>query len=240
MKRFVIALVALLLVALLPATVVGLNLYSEDFEGLSAFSPTALGDAGWLVYGNVFAPDFTYLYGYGAFPAPNDLSAPAFCLIAIGEGGIDQGDQQLVVFSDYNNTDHANGFWIESNVYQEQTIEAGDIGETWVFEFDAKGGNIEGESTAVAFIKTLDPGNGYAITNFIFVDMTDTPVTWGRYSLSLAIDAGLEGQLLQIGFNSTATNYEGSGIFYDNIIFYPDGTVTIENHSWTGVKSLFD
>ena len=106
-----------------------------------------------MVYGNVFAPDFTYLYGYGAFPAPNDPSAPAFSAIVKGEGGIDQGNQQLVVFSDYNNVDHASGNWIEANVYQEQTIEAGDAAETWVFEFDAKRGNLEGQATAVRVVR---------------------------------------------------------------------------------------
>ena len=33
------------------------------------------------------------------------------------------------------------------------------VGETWVFAFDAKRGNIAGASTALAFIKTIDPAN---------------------------------------------------------------------------------
>ena len=32
------------------------------------------------------------------------------------------------------------------------------------------------------------------------------------------IDAGLVGQLLQTGFNSEATNFDPSGIFYDNVV----------------------
>jgi hypothetical protein len=34
----------------------------------------------------------------------------------------------------------------------------------------------------------------------------------------LDIHAGLVGQLLQYGFSNTVTNYQGSGIFYDNIV----------------------
>ena len=47
------------------------------------------------------------------------------------------------------------------------------------------------------------------MTNFIQVDMTSIPATWDNYSISLAIDAGLVGQILQFGFANTATNYEG-------------------------------
>ena len=89
-------------------------------------------------------------YGYGVFPAPND--GAAFSAIAIGEGGATQGNQQLSIFSDYNNTDHANGAYIEANVFQEQWVESGDVTETWTFEFDAKRGNIELASIANAFI----------------------------------------------------------------------------------------
>jgi hypothetical protein len=164
--------------------------YAQDFEALDQANTDALANDGWLVFGNVFAPDGAYLYGYGPFPAPND--GFAFCAIAAGEGGPDQGDQQLVVFSDYNNTDHADGNLIESNVFQEQIIEAGDLGQTWMFTFDAKLGNIEGGSTALAFIKTIDSGN-----------------------------------------------YEGSGIFYDNVFWDVDGAVAVEPMTLSGVKSLF-
>ena len=45
--------------------------YNEDFESLDITSTTCLGDAGWLVFGNVFDGGGNYLYGYGPFPAPN-------------------------------------------------------------------------------------------------------------------------------------------------------------------------
>ncbi len=196
--------------------------YSQDFENLGQTDPNALANDGWVVYGNVFTPTGTYIYGYGTFPAPND--GFAFCQIDTLQGGPDQGTKQLVVFSDYNNTDHANGNIIESNVFQEMTIDPSNLGQIWTFAFDAKLGNIEGQSTATAFVKTIDPSNGYAMTNFVSADMTTTPDTWQGYTLSISLaDSALAGQLLQIGFMNTATLYQGSGIFYDNLNFYQSG-----------------
>ncbi|MBM4118862.1 hypothetical protein FJ251_14230 [bacterium] len=211
--------------------------YAQDFEGLVQSDPNALGNDGWLVFGNVFGPDWSYWYGYGPYPAPN--AGNAFCSIAAGEGGAEQGAQQLVVFSDYNNGNHNDGAHIESNVFQEQTIGAGDVGTTWNFDFDAKLGNLAGSTTALAFIKTLDPASGYAMTNFITADMTSTPASWTGYQLTITIDAGLVNQILQIGFANTATLYEGSGVFYDNIVWGMAEPVATQDTSWGAVKSLF-
>ena len=195
--------------------------YSQDFEGLVQTDPDALAYDGWLVFGNVFSPGGGYLYGYGPFPAPN--GGQAFSAIVVGEGGPEQGLQQLSVYSDYGNLDHANGNLIEANVFQEQWISAMDVGSTWVFEFSFRRGNIEGGTTALAFIKTLDPGNGFQLSNFITADMTAVPNMWGGSVLSIFIDASLAGQILQFGFANTATSYEGSGIFYDNLNFIEAG-----------------
>ncbi len=235
MSKFKGAFLTVLIAAcLVPATSLALTPYNQDFEGLDQGDVNALTDDGWLVFGNVFGPDGSYWYGYGPFGAPND--GAAFCAIVSGEGGPDQGMQQLSVFSDYNNGDHGNGAYIEANVFQEQTITTADVGMTWVFEFDAKLGNLEGETTALAFIKTLDPGAGFAMTNFITEDMTTTPTTWSSYSISILIDADLVDQILQFGFSNTATNYEGSGVFYDNVsFFFSDPSPTIET-TWGQLK----
>jgi hypothetical protein len=218
MKNLAHAFLAIaVLVCLMPAAGLALTPYNQNFEGLVQTDPDALADDGWLVFGNVFDPEGLYLYGYGPFAAPND--GFGFCQIASGEGGTEQGEQQLVVFSDYNNDDHGNGNTIESNVFQEQVIDPENVDEIWAFRFQAKLGNLEGSSTAAAFIKTLDPDNGYELTNFITLDTTSIPTTWNGYVLSIEIDASLAGQILQIGFMNTATNYEGSAVFYDNIDF---------------------
>jgi uncharacterized repeat protein (TIGR01451 family) len=210
--------------------------YTQTFEGLNQADTAALGNDGWIVFANVFSSGGGFLYNYGPFPAPND--GAAFCAIVTGEGGPAQGAQQLSVFSDYNNTGaHGAGDIVETNVFQEQTIEPGDEGATWTFTFDAKMGNLEGASEAEGFIKTLDPANGFATTNHFIADMTSIPNTWGTYSLQITIDAGLVGQLLQIGFTTRASNFEGSGVFYDNVDFRiqaPPSAVTLDK------ASLFD
>jgi hypothetical protein len=232
---------ALAAVVLLLAPAVGLAdllPYSQNFEALVQSDPAALSSDGWLVYGNVFSPDHsTYYYGYGPFPAPNN--AGGFCGVDLLPGVPPQGLQDMVVYSDYNNGDHGNGNLIEANVFQQQAIGAADVGSDWTFRFDAKLGNLAGATTAMAFIKTLDPNNGYATTNFIHVDMTTIPSTWGTYTVAIHIDAGLVGQLVQFGFANTATHYEGSGVFYDNLSFTGVWPVPVQQTSWGRVKQLY-
>ncbi len=233
--RVVLSFVVVTIVA--PAGWSAVTAYSQDFEGMAPPSPGALLGDNWLVFANVYDPGGTYLYGYGSFPAPND--GAAFCAIATGQGGPPQGDQQLSVYSDYNNPDHGAGYLIETNVFQEQTIAAADAGTTVVFTFDAKYGNLEGASEAEAFIKTLNPGAGYATTNHVTIDMTTVPPSWGTYSIQLAIDSGLVGQILQFGFTTRASNYEGSGIYYDNVnseaALFADGFESGDLSAWSGV-----
>ena len=203
-----------------------LSPYSEDFEGLGVADPGALSGAGWLAFGSVFDGGGGFKFGYGPFGAPN--GGPGFSAIATGEGGASQGAQQLVAYNDYNccgagTTDegHFNGTdLVESNIFQEQTIGPGDIGSVWSFSFDAKRGDIGGATTAVAFIKTLDPNAGFSLTNFLTVDATALDTNWQRYEIVISLaDGALDGQILQIGFASTASNFDPSGNFYDNIDF---------------------
>lgn len=231
------AIVIALLVSMAPVASLALTPYSQDFEGLNQASGTALGGAGWLVFANVFGPDWGYWYGYGVYPAPN--GSGAFSNVAVGEGGASQGNQQMVVFSDYNNANHADGAHIEALVFQERTIDAGAVGQTWVFDFDAKRGDLAGVTTAVAFIKTLNPAAGYATTNNFNLAMTAIPTSWSGYSLSITIDPSLVGQLLQFGFGSTATLYQPSGVLYDNIELHEMGAVAVEPSTWGNVKSMF-
>ena len=211
--------------------------YTQDFEALAQAAPGALGADGWKVFGNVFSPDHsTYYYGYGTFPAPNN--AGGFCGIDFN-GDAGHALQNLVVFSDYNNGDHAAGNQIEANVFQEQVVAAADVGNTWTFRFDAKPGNLEAPTTALAFIKTLNPAAGYATTNFITLDMTVLPAGWTSFAIPIVIDPSLPGQILQFGFANTCSNYKGSGVFYDNVSFQKDVPVTAEKTTWAKVKSIY-
>lgn len=234
------ALVAALLLLAPARGHTAVSAYTQNFEGLLQTNPNALAADGWLVFGNVFDPTgTTWLYGYGPFPAPN--TGAAFCAIATGQGGADQGTQQLSVYSDYNNQTpqgHAGGYRIESNVFREQTISIADVGTRWVFLFDAKLGNLTGSTTALAFIKTLDPNSGYALTNFKQRDMTTIPATWSRYWLAITIDAGLVGQILQFGFLNNASNNEGSGVFYDNLSWEENYTTDVAGMARVGGPEL--
>ena len=226
-----------LLGVMAPAAQADLSFYTQDFEAMDPVDPGALAADGWWVFGNVFDPGGGYLYGYGPFPAPNGGPPYAFCTVGVGEGGPAQGAQQLVVFSDYNNGDHGVGNIIESNVFQEQIVGAGDVGGSYSFAFDAKRGDIVGSSTALAFIKTLDPNN-FGLSNFVTLDMTSIPTTWGSYELKISIDPGIVGHILQFGFLNTATNFEPSGIVYDNVSFAAQ-PVSVEETSFGQVKSLY-
>lgn len=224
---------AALVIVAVPVAALAQTPYSQDFEALTPVDGSLAAD-GWLNFGNVFDPAWNYLYGYGPFPAVNNIGN--WQDIASGQGGPEQGAQQLVVYSDYANGDHGNGNWVESNCFQEQTVPVGASG-VWSFSFDAKMGDLIPNSTALAFIKTLDPNAGWAMTNFLTADMTNTPVTWTPYTISIDV-AGLDNQILQFGFASTATNYTPCGIFYDNVDFYPEST-PVEESTWGAVKALY-
>ena len=232
-NRAIAILAAALVICLAPMTAQALAPFATDFESYDVPSPGALMGDGWKVFGNVFGYDWSYWYGYGPFDAPND--GAAFCAIATGQG---MGYKSLSVYSDYNNANHADGI-VESNVFQEQVIGPENVGQMWTFAFRAKLGNLAEMSNAAAFIKTLDPGAGYATTNYITEDMTAIPTAWSNYHITIMIDASLEGQILQFGFTNQARLYQPSGVFYDNAQFYTDSPIPAEESSWGGVKALF-
>ena len=205
--------------------------FEQDFEALNPAAPDALQIDGWLYFGNVFDGTGAFKFGFGPFPAPT--TSGQISAVATGEGGPDQGANQLLVFSNYDccgpgttNEGHFNGTdLVETIVFQEiNPILATDIGRTFTFSFDAKRGNIGGATTAQAFIRTLDPGTGFATTNNVVLDTTDIPANWAPYSITLDLsDPALVGQILQFGFSTVASNFEGAGNFYDNVSFCAPG-----------------
>jgi len=221
---------AAVLLSLVPAAAVmaqpgPITEYYQDFEAMDETDPAALSSDGWIIYGNVYDAGFNHLWGHGPWPAPNHNLA--FSNLVVEEGDVDQGYVQLSVFNDYEDGSHADpNLWIESNVFQEWEITADQVGNVWTFAYDAKMGNLGGSSTALAFIKTIDPNNNYWTTNFVTQDMTTTPAEWQGYTIELAIIPELVGQYIQIGFSNTAKEYESSGIIYDNVHFYVSGNIS--------------
>ena len=220
---------ALFAVALLPlAGQADLLTYSQDFNSMntadSGLGPTDLSDDGWKVGAVVFDPGGNYLYDYFTFPAPN--GGPGFSAVATGDGGTNQAPNYMNVYNDYNNADHASGNYIDAFVFQEQFIGTADLGTTASLTFDylknPSVGNGFGDTTTFAFVKVLDlVGGSFATLGINEFETTNaSTTTWAEgQSISLAIDSAWDGQLLQFGFRSYATNYNDSGIFYDNLNF---------------------
>ena len=218
---------ALALIALAPNAAAQLTTFTQDFEALDIAAPDALANDGWGVFANVFDGMGNFQYGYGTFPAPN--GGPGFSAVATGNGGPAQGAQYINTYSDYNNLDHGAGLFIEANIFQEQVIGAADVGNTWTFSFDYLKNpdvvNGDGDTTTIAFIKVLKSSDGsFATLAFPTVDTTTaSTTTWTSGSIDLVIDPTWAGELLQIGFSSTATAFNDSGRFYDNIVFNAPG-----------------
>lgn len=201
-----------------------LTSYSQDFEGLIPAEnviPNTLSNDGWNVGANVFDPGGGFLYGYFAFPAPNGGSA--FSAVDTGQGGPSQGLNQLSVYNDYNNVgEHTAGNLVEANVFRDiGIIEASNVGQTWTMSYDAKQGNLVAPTTATAFIKVLDQPS-FGLVAIDSVDTSALGTSWTGGSVSITIDAGMIGDLLQIGFTNTTTNFTPSGNFYDNINVVPE------------------
>lgn len=223
-------------IAFVPTSSAALSTYSQDFEtfpGGEGFPPNALASDGWAIFGNEYAvnpytnPGALPTGGYGPFPAADGAPGSIQAVVS-GEGGPAQGDKQLDKFSDYNNANQSSA-WIEGLTLQEQSVGAGDIG-SWTLTFDAKRGSGEfsiasdttGNSSAYAFIKTIDSG-AFFQKGFVSIDMTNAGIVdqWGTYSIDLLIDSSLVGDILQFGFSATASQFSPSGIFYDNVNFAP-------------------
>jgi hypothetical protein len=190
--------------------------FTADFE---AFDVTSAEITGWAHYVNAFAPNGDYIGGGGG-AAPNGGNISN---VTSGEAGIDQGVQYLNVFSNYgDNVNHEAGNTLETSVYREFVIAAGDSG-TYRFSFDAKrptANAVVAPSSSQAFIKVLDPNNGYAtVVNEVVDTTTLSDAEWATLSIDIEIDgAGRAGQIIQFGFNNRATNYNPSAVLYDNVV----------------------
>lgn len=213
----------LVAMVLVPCNGQALEPYQQDFEGMTpgqGWPPNDLSVDGWQVFGiawdaNPYAGPANQIYQYGPFPAAN--GEPGSIQSAVtGEGGPDQGTVVLGKYSDYNNTDQTS-LYIQALTVQIQTISASDIG-LWRFVYDAKLGNLDADSSASAYIQTIDPVTFFQ-TAVVINDTTSLPAEWGTYTLDLLITPGMIGDSLSFGFSAIATNYNGSAVFYDNLSF---------------------
>jgi beta-glucanase (GH16 family) len=190
--------------------------FSSDFESGNPADP-AIGN-GWLSFGAEFNSAGDFINQYGPFETPNGTNG--FAQFDSGEESANQGSQYLNVFSDYNNPNHGNDITIEALTFQERPFAASDAG-AYSFTFDAKApleGGIAAPSTAFAFIRVIDPNNGFSTTVDVRLDMSNVSNTeWSNFTLEANLDESLAGQILQFGFSNTATNFDSTGIYYDNV-----------------------
>jgi hypothetical protein len=190
--------------------------WSSDFETLDVESASALTDDSWLAYVNVFNSGGGYLYGYASTPP---IGGSGFWAIPTDQAGPEQGAQSLSVYGDYYNQGaQTSGQLVEANVFQQFVVFEEDAG-IYQFRFDAKAGNLASPSKAQAFIKVLDPAANYATVAIATLDTSTLPVTWGTYSIQLALDESMDTMLVQFGFSATSSLNVASGVFYDNLSF---------------------
>jgi len=143
-----------------------------------------------------------------------DISA-----IATGEAGPEQGEKYMNVFSNYS--EDQNSVCLETNVYREYIIND-DFEGGFSFVFDSKRPSENGvasPSGARAFIKKLDPNDSFRTVEYEWIDMTDISNSeWSTFELNTTVDAASEqGYFFQFGYSNLTTDYNPSGVYYDNV-----------------------
>lgn len=201
--------------------------YSENFESplLADMAPNT--DIGNYKIGNIVNGGAGWFPG--TFGAPANYNT-GYSAIVSGEGDVAQGAQQLSIFTDANGWSPFTGgpgVTIQTFVSNDLGLITGDmVGNTYSFSFDGKLGNIVDSTMgaqAEVFVKVLKS------SDFSYIELannkfdSDTLLTtaWSGGSINLLVDAGMVGETLQIGFNTTATDWDASGVFYDNLEFAP-------------------
>ena len=205
--------------------------YSNDFESFTT------GDIAGFAIGNIVDGGAGWFVGAAA---PGDYNN-GYSAIVSGEGDVAQGAQQLSVFSDYNPWSPFGDGMSNITIQAFVTTDVGAItqdmvGNTYSFDFDAKLGNVADDpaSQAEAFIKVLKSSDGSfnELANNVFDSDADLTASWSGNSILLTVDQGMVGELLQLGFNNTATDYAGSGVFYDNLNFAEVSAVPVPAAVW--------
>lgn len=226
----------LILVLFSNLTHAGLSSYFEDFEAMdvndpNALSPGPFGDPNNWEYFNIVGGG---LYSYGG-NAPNiqtgSIPPPRISSVLAEYGG-----QHLNVFSDYENRDAhplplpaTTGLPVVVNVLRFQSFDPSDIGSTWNLSFEHAGAvengtdfSPTGATTTAAFIRVFD--FGFNFLGGTELDTTGAPLATGGFTPGLVSQFfdpawGVTDGFVQFGFTNTASNFEQSGIYYDNVRF---------------------
>jgi hypothetical protein len=222
MKRFAKTVIILMATALMSSPAFAVN-FSDDFESYNLPDNNPIG-GGWLWYLSGWNdwPDCNadYWFGYGPNPAPNSNNPYTASNIAVGATG-----QALNVFSDYANQDvQASDKCAEVSVFQETVVTTNDIGQ-YNFRFEVQANETLGEGVRTnAFIKMLDPNQGYAT---VYYDWSDTASS-GAQIIQMNIGPNDVGKILQFGFANVSNENKVSSRVYDNVTFAIRGSGAFE------------
>ena len=214
-----------------------------DFEGPEfdandpAFDGLALDNQGFdfffsSSFGNAAFGDFSGFQAQAPFinpTAPNVVAIAGSALDTTDAPGL-AGEQSLVFFPDFNSSlvfeapGSPDPRQLNLSTFAQLDIAAGDIGQFVEFEFlfsDGDGQVItDPNSSAEAFLLTLDPNNGFATTNDIGFDLLTPPNPGGVNSGSIILplsDPALVGQILQFGLRNSAQDQQNPAVIVDNL-----------------------
>ena len=187
--------------------------FSTDFE-----SATAITDDGWNAYINGFSKDCTTWLGWGyPYPIPNSQVA------ALAPGA---SSQVLNVYTNYDDGANQAANCLETNVYVQFAVSADDVG-TYVLRYDVEFPPPQFTGTKVnGFAKVLS--NDFSAT---YVEQLEPSTDEGTQSIIFDVTDDMVGGWLQIGFNNYATDWEPSGMYYDNVSLelIPEGRDPVES-----------
>ena len=172
---------------------------------------------GWKYAVNVFARNEdgstgAYEYNYlGAAPNASHPNQSQISSVERSEAGVDgNATNYLKVFANYGDETIGTKNH-ETNVFREYTVTEADVGKTMTFTWAGKKpseGTVCGDTNAdtggvaincQAFIKVLNPGNGYAAEPGVYADTSGyTKDAWSTDgTLSVDIVAGMVGWPIQ-------------------------------------------
>lgn len=181
---------------------------------LGLFATSARSE-GWIGYMNVFdnngGSQGGYIFGSGW--GVSDLKTT----VAVSNTGTYNGDQ-LVLEPNYNTYNAADGYWANGSVGN-KFMEANTFVETasistasTSFSGTIDSYTLAGGYTAQAFIKVLNPNNGYSTDVF----QTANLVSGSSFNLSADLSAH-QGKLLQLGFMVSGLNANPGGPSLGNV-----------------------
>mgnify|MGYP001029648713 FL=1 len=186
--------------------------YSTGFDDASSLTEWRGGRAVVVQWDDPACTSYNSQYDY-------DFANPGTDQVAALVTSDATGSSVLNTFSDYNNAAFQPNGCVTVNIFREYTIAAGDEGD-YEFKFVNAFPNDPANTavSAQAFIKILDPNNGYndVLSGALVQSVTGSE---GEKTISVTIDSSAAGLILQYGFSNASANYQETGMYYDDVCF---------------------